>query len=274
MTGLLTALLVITPALYAAPPAAAQVIGLPVGEPSVTVLGLDGNTETTSSLVVQLVLVWPAGADQVTVSNGDGSSQTMTVSDVVSWQLVPLAGEEPAATRTVTATFTGPSITATTRSDTIVLDSHVPRVPRKRLFANGDGWFLAVRAEDAGTGVRSIAVLGRTGSPLQTTATCVSGPCPTSTLQTYFADRARPRAIRATDAAGNAKVKTVFSRATTCSPRDGSFPVFKATDRFYDCVEQGDRCQRTDGHFWNRSAYVRCRKVAGKYRVVVVAKGA
>jgi hypothetical protein len=266
LLALLTGLLALSSALYAAPSADA----LPVGEPSVTVVGLDGNAETTTSIVVQLRLVWPEGTEQVTVSNGDGTAQTLTVSDFVNWQLVPLAGQEPAATRTVTVTFTGASLPATTRSDTIVLDSYVPRVPLQRLFANGDGWFLAVRAEDAGTGVRSIAVLGRTGSPLQTTATCGSGPCPVSTLQTYFADRARPRAVRATDAAGNAKVKNVVRRPTTCSPPDGRFPVFKPTDRFYDCVEQGDRCRRTDGHFWNRSAYVRCRKVDGLFRVVVL----
>ncbi len=253
-----------------AAPAVPVASALPVGEPWVTVVGLDGNAETTTSIVVQLLLVWPEGTEQVTVSNGVGSAQTLTVSDVVNWQLVPLADQEPAATRTVTVTFTGASIPATTRSDTIVLDSHVPRVPLQRLYANGDGWFLAVRAEDAGTGVRSLAVLGRTGSPFQTTITCASGPCPASTLQTYFADRARPRAVRATDAAGNAKVKNVVRRPTTCSPPDGRFPVFKATDRFYDCVEQGDRCRRTDGHFWNRSAYVRCRKVEGRFRVVVL----
>jgi len=273
LVGLL-ALLLTAPALYTAPSATAQEASRAVGEPSVTVVGLDGNAATTTSIVVQLQLVWPEGAEQVTVGNEDGGSQTLTVSDIVTWQLVPLAVGQPAATRTVSVTFTGPSIPATTRSDTIVLDSRVPRVPRQRLFANGDGWFLAVRADDAGTGLRTIAVLGRTGGPLQTTATCPAAPCPTSTLQTYFADRARPRAVRVTDGAGNAKVKNIVRRETTCSPREGSYPVFKATERFYDCVEKGDRCRRTDGHFWNRSAYVRCREVDGKFRVVVVAKGA
>jgi hypothetical protein len=263
LLGLLTAALVSLPA---APSSGA----LPVGEPAVTVVGLDGNSEATTGIVVQLQLVWPAGAEQVTVGNGDGGGQTLPVSDIVSWQLVPLADNEPAATRTVTVTYTGPSIPAATTSDFIVLDTRAPRIPRQRLFPNGDGWFLAVRAEDLGTGLRSIAVLGRNGSPLQTTATCVSAPCPTSTLQTYFADRARPRALRVTDGAGNAKAKSIVRRATTCSPPDGSFPVFKATDRFYDCVAKGDRCRRTDGHFWNRSAYVLCREVGGKFRVVVL----
>ena len=268
----LLACCLLLPVLLAAPgPAGA----LPPGDPaSVTVESLDADPITTASIQVQLLLVWPGGADQASVTNGDSTTRAFPVTDLVSWQLVPLADNEPAATRTVTVTFTGPAIPAATTSDSIVLDTRAPRVPRQRLLPNGDGWFLAVRAEDPGTGLRSIAVLGRNGSPLQTTSICVSAPCPTSTLQTYFADRARPRALLVTDGAGNPKAKNVVLRATTCSPPDGSFPVFKATDRFYDCVEHGDRCRRTDGHFWNRSAYVRCREVGGKFRVVVVAEDA
>jgi hypothetical protein len=248
----------------------APAVSLPAGEPSVTVVSLSGNQSTTTDIAVQLVLVWPSGAEQATVDNGPGTaSQTLLVADVVSWQLVPLGELEPGATRTVTVTFTGPSIAASSASDSIVLDTRPPRIPRQRLFPNGNGWFLAVRADDPGTGVRSVAVLGRTGQPLQTSGTCAADPCVTSTLQTYFARNARPRTVRVTDGAGNAKAKTLVRRATTCSAPDGRYPVFKATDRFYDCAEAGDRCNPDDGHFWNRSAYVRCRKVDGRYRVVV-----
>jgi hypothetical protein len=236
-------------------------VALPAGEPSVTIAGIDGNQETTTGIAVQLSLVWPAGAEQVTVDNGPGTAtQTLPLADVVSWQLVPLGATEPGATRTVDVTFTGPSIGPTTVSDSIVLDSRPPRIPRQRLFPNGHGWFLAIRADDPGSGVRSVAVLGTAGQPLQSTVTCTTLPCPSSTLQTYFARRARPRTVRVTDGAGNAKATSVVRRATTCSPPAGRYPVFKPTDRFYDCVEVGDHCKPRDGHYWNRSAYVRCRQ--------------
>jgi hypothetical protein len=241
--------------------ATAPALALPAGDASVTIVGIDGNRETTTGIAVQLSLVWPAGAEQVTVDNGPGTaSLTLPVADVVSWQLVPLGATEPGATRTVDVTFTGPSIVPTTVSDSILLDSRPPRIPRQRLFPNGHGWFLAVRADDPGSGVRGVAVLGTAGKPLQSTVICTALPCPTTTLQTYFAKRARPRTVRVTDGAGNAKAKSVVRRATTCSPPDGRYPVFKPTDRFYDCVQVGDHCRPRDGHFWNRSAYVRCRR--------------
>jgi len=45
--------------------------------------------------------------------------------------------------------------------------------------------------------------------------------------------------------------------------------VFTLDAGYYDCVEAGDRCRQDDGHFWNRSAYVRCREVDGRLRVVL-----
>jgi hypothetical protein len=71
-----------------------------------------------------------------------------------------------------------------------------------------------------------------------------------------------------TDAAGNTKAVQLVRRATRCDAADGTYPVFELADRHYDCVRPGQRCNPDDGHFWNRSAYVRCREVDGRFRVV------
>jgi hypothetical protein len=147
-------------------------------------------------------------------------------------------------------------------------------LPIQRLFQNGKGWFLATEVEDRGTGVRSIALLGRTGAPITGLDVCALSLCPQTAAEAFFLKRARPRLARLTDAAGNAKAVKLVRRATTCSQEAGRYPVFTLDPGYYDCVEEGERCVRDDGHFWNRSAYVRCWQVDGKYRVVVVAKGA
>ena len=79
--------------------------------PYVVVTALDGNPDTTTSLVVQLQLNWPAGAEQALVTNGDGLATTLTLNaPVVDWQLLPLAAGSAADTRTVTVTYRGPAI--------------------------------------------------------------------------------------------------------------------------------------------------------------------
>ena len=247
---------------------------LPPGDPSVTIATYASAMDTTTTIQVRLLLVWPAGADQVAVTNGDGTSQTYAVADSLDWQLTPPTPKTPAETRTVTVTFTGPSVASVVRSDTILLDVRAPRLPVQRLFQNGKGWFLATQVEDRGSGVRSIALLGRTGAPITGLDVCALSLCPPTAVEAFFLKRARPRLARLTDAAGNAKAVQLVRRATTCPQDDGRYPVFTLDAGYYDCVEEGDRCRPDDGHFWNRSAYVRCREVDGKLRVVVVAKGA
>ena len=78
---------------------------------------------------------------------------------------MPPASNAAAETRTVTVTFTGPTIAGVVRSDTILVDMQAPRLPVQRLFQNGKGWFLASRIEDGGTGVGSIALLGQHRGP-------------------------------------------------------------------------------------------------------------
>jgi hypothetical protein len=247
---------------------------LPPGEPSLTITTYAGGVDATTSIQVRLLLVWPAGADQVVVTNGDGASQTFPVADSLDWQLVPVAPDRPAETKTVTATYTGPGLASVVTSDSILLDTLAPRLPVQRLFQNGRGWFLATRVEDRGSGVRSIALLGKTGAAITGVELCSSSLCPPVTDLPFFLKRARPRVARITDAAGNSKVVRLVRRATTCSQAGARYPVFTLEQGYYDCVRDGERCRPDDGHFWNRSAYARCRKVAGHYRVVVVASGA
>jgi hypothetical protein len=247
---------------------------LPAGPPSVVVQSLTGNVYTTTSISVRLVLTWPTGAEQVTVTNGDGAFQTFPVADTVEWQLAPLPPKTPAQDKAVTVTYTGPGIADVTLNDTILLDDQAPRLPDQRLFQNGKGWFLAARAEDAGAGVAAIALLGSTGQPIKGTVVCGAPLCPDTAPEAFFLKRARPRVARLTDAAGNTKAVQLVRRATRCSLTDQRFPVFTLAQGYYDCVQGGDRCRPDDGHFWNRSAYVRCLKTDGRYRVVVVAKDA
>jgi hypothetical protein len=238
------------------------------GEASVTVQNLAGGVDTTSDISVRLVLTWPAGADQVAVGNGDGTSQAYAVADVLDWQLTPVSTGQPAETKTVTVTYTGPGISVTTSSDSILLDTQRPQVPEQRLYQNGEGWFLAVRAEDAGTGIRSFALLGRTGQSITGRVVCSTPVCESPATEAIFLAKARPRLTRVVDGAGNAKVVQLVRRATRCSVADERYPVFTLGPRFHDCYSPGDRCRQEDGHFWNRSAYVRCRKVDGRFRVV------
>src|SRR4029079_15306554 len=83
-------------------------VALPPGEPSVTIATYSGATDATTSIQVQLLLVWPSGADHVSVTNGDGTSQTSSVVDSLGWQLVSPTPGTAAETRTVTVTYTGP----------------------------------------------------------------------------------------------------------------------------------------------------------------------
>ena len=132
--------------LLAAPGApAGPAAALPPGEPSLTITTYAGGVDTTTSIQVRLLLVWPAGADQVVVTNGDGAAQTFPVADSLDWQLVPVAANAPAETKTVTVTFTGSGIASVVASDTILLDALAPRLPVQRLFQNGRGWFLALQ---------------------------------------------------------------------------------------------------------------------------------
>ena len=233
---------------------------LSAGDPSVSIATYSGATDATTSIQVRLLLVWPEGADSVQVTNGDGTTQTYAVADSLDWQLVPPASDAAAEIRTVTVTFTGPSIAGVVRSDTILVDMQAPRLPVQRLFQNGKGWFLASRIEDRGTGVGSIALLGSTGAPITGVDVCALTLCPPTADVPFFLKRARPRMARLTDAAGNAKAVRLVRRATSCAQDAGRYPVFTLADGYYDCVEAGDRCRQDDGHFWNRSAYVRCRR--------------
>jgi hypothetical protein len=244
------------------------VAALPTGDASVTVQSYTGNVDTTTSIAVQLLLVWPEGADHVVVTNGDGNAQTFAVADALGWQLVPLASTSPGENRTVTVTYTGPGIASVTRSDSILLDTKAPRLPVQRLFQNGKGWFLAATAEDDGAGVSGISLLGRTGAPIAGSVVCSAPLCGAQSTQAFFLRRARPRVARLTDAAGNTKAVQLVRRATRCDVADGTYPVFELADRYYDCVRAGQRCNPDDGHFWNRSAYVRCREVDGRFQVI------
>jgi hypothetical protein len=249
--------------------AQAPVGALPPGDPaSVSVQSYAGNPDTTTSIAVQLLLVWPDGADQVAVTNGDGVLQTFPVADSLSWQLASISSTSPGENRTVTVTYSGPAIAAVTRSDTILLDNKPPRLPVQRLFQNGKGWFLAATAEDGGAGVAGISLLGGTGAPITGLVVCSAPLCPARTTQAFFLRKARPRVARLTDAAGNVKAIGLVRRSTRCAVANERFPVFTLSPGYYDCVRPGDRCTLDDGHFWNRSAYVRCRPVAGKLRVV------
>ncbi len=267
LPGVLATVLALAASAAVVPTAAGQAPGVP----ALTVQSFGGNNTTTASIQVQLLLTWPDGADHVVVTNGDGQSQTYPVSDVVTWQLLAPTPQSAGDTRTVTVTYSGPSVTATV-SDSILLDVQPPRLPVQRLFQNGKGWFLATSAEDGGAGVRSIALLGSSGQPITGTDLCTLVLCPPTADEPFFLKSARPRFARLTDAAGNTKAVQLVRRATTCSTADESYPVFSMEDRYYDCVRVGQSCRPTDGHFWNRSAYVRCRKVDGRFRVV--ARGA
>ncbi len=269
--GMLAALVVLGPLTTAVPAVVAAAEVAPAaapGAPAVTVQTYGGGTVTTTSIQVQLLLSWPAGADQAAVTNGDGTTQTFAVADVLDWQLLSPT-KAPADTRTVTVTYTGPGLAPAAASDSILLDVRPPRLPVQRLFQNGKGWFLATEVEDRGAGVRGIALLGSTGAPITGTDVCSLALCPPIADVPFFLRTARPRVARLTDAAGNVKAVQLVRRATRCDLAEGEYPVFTMADRFYDCVQQGDRCRPDDGHFWNRSAYVRCRTVAGKRRVVL-----
>jgi hypothetical protein len=270
--GRLALLPLLVTALAASPlPAPASAVP---GAPSVTVQSLTGNPETTTSIAVHLLLTWPAGAEQVTVTNGDGAFATYAVVDSLDWQLTPVPAKTAAQIKTVTTTYTGTAIASVTVTDSILLDVQGPRLPEQRLYQNGKGWFLAAQVEDRGAGVASIALLGRTGAPITSTVVCADPLCPAVATEAFFLKRARPRLARLTDAAGNAKVVALVRRATRCSVADGSYPVFTLGSGYYDCVQGGDRCRPDDGHFWHPSAYVRCRLVHGRNVVVVVLKGA
>jgi hypothetical protein len=252
-------------------PPAAQAASIdppdPGQPPYVVITALDGKPDTTTSLVVQLHLNWPAGAEQVLVTNGDGLVTTLTLNaPVVDWQLLPLAADTAADTRTVTVTYRGPAIADATVADDIVLDSQPPRLPLQRLYANGKGWFLALKAQDRGTGVQGIALLGSSGQPITGTVVCSSSACPADAFKTFFTASARPRLVRVTDAAGSSKALTLVRRETTCHRDRGSYPVFRGLRGSYDCFAEGARCSKSDSHYWRESAYARCRQ--GRVQII------
>ena len=235
--------------------------------PYVLITALDGDPDTTTSLVVQLHLNWPVGAEQVLVTNGDGLATTLALNaSLMDWQLLPLEAGAAASTRTVTVTYRGPAIADATVADSIVLDSQPPRLPLQRLYANGKGWFLAMKAQDRGTGVQGIALLGSSGQPITGTVVCSASACPADAFKTFFTASARPRLARVTDAAGNSKAVTLVRRETTCHRERGSYPVFRGLRGGYDCFAEGARCSKSDSHYWHESAYARCRQ--GRVKII------
>ncbi len=239
----------------------------PTAESYVRVSSLTGNADTTNDLAVRLALSWPAGAQRAWIATDGGVAVSLPVAAAVDWQLPPVPAHQPQAVRTVTVTYRGPGIADTTRTDSIVLDTQAPRVPLQRLFDNGKGWFVVVNAGDLGTGLARILLLSRRATSMKEKVVCQAIPCASSTAQVFFT-RLRPGNVRVTDAAGNAKAVRLVRRATSCSPRAGEYPVFEGLKGGYDCYSAGDRCTPDDGHYWNKSGYVRCRKLAGRFRVV------
>jgi hypothetical protein len=138
-------------------------------------------------------------------------------------------------------------------------------VPRQRLYNDGDGWILALKAQDRGTGVASVALLTKTGKGLGKVIVCAKANCPETTRQVFTSKKKRPRFAQIIDAAGNPKVVKLVRRATACSTPP-QYLVLKGNHGDYDCFKEHDECSKTDGHLWSLSLYVRCRK--GSVKVI------
>ncbi len=248
-------------------PAASPYNGCPAGptppQPPpayVVITGLDGDVDNTNTIAVKLNLNWPQGAQNADITNGDGTFQTVTLGpESIDWQLRPLSGSAPSESRLVSVTYRGPGISNSNVVDAITLDTKPPALAHQRLYNDGDGWILALKAQDRGTGVASVALLTKAKKGLGKVTVCAKSNCPENTRQVLTSKKKKPRFARIVDAAGNPKVVKLVPRATACSTPP-QYLVLKGNHGDYDCFKERDECSKTDGHLWSLSLYVRCRK--------------
>lgn len=251
-------------------PAPAPYNGCPAGptppsaESFVRIVALDGDLDNSNDISVSLSLSWPKGAQQMTIDNGDGQFQTFDVASTLAWQLRPLSGSAASESRQVTVTFRGPFIVDTFRTDSITLDTRPPGVPQQRLYSYGKGWFTAAQAKDGGTGISRISFLGKTGKQLSDDVVCAKTTCPNAAMTNFFTKGARPRFVRAVDAAGNAKSVKLVRRLFDCSSEH--YAVFRKKTLGYRCFEEGDECKRPP-FLWKISPDLKCVPDGSTYRV-------
>lgn len=177
------------------------------GQPaSVLIVSKSNNFDYTTSPTVDLQLNWPKGAQKVHIDNQAGDvGEDRELKPVIEWQLRP-AQDGIGGARTVQVRFTGPGIDVTPNPDTIELDTAKPRVRKKTLIGSPkNGWTVAVKAGDQGSGVRSIAALDASGKPIETATVCRSTQCGGAATRVFTKLSVKPRRALVTDAAGNAR---------------------------------------------------------------------
>lgn len=208
-------------------------------EPYVLILGADGDLDNASSPAVSLRLNWPKGAQSVTLSNGDGVFETRPLGPaVIPWVLRPLKAGEASAGRDVSATFKGPGVPDTFRTDGITLDSVKPTVAKASLIPAQDDWYVGVSLKDAGTGVSQVQVLDKDRKPLQRRTLCTKAQCATA-ASARFVTRAKPAFVSVRDAAGNVRTVRVARSGVSCAPPAYQVPRKAPKDAIIKCFTLG-----------------------------------
>lgn len=206
----------------------------------VVITSLTGDPDNTSTADVLLRLNWPKGAREAFANNGAGDPDVRIAltAEPVPWRLRPAAKSEA---REVVVTFRGPDINASD-DDIITLDPTAPRVEEYVLTrTRGKRWYLGVLATDDrdGSGVRVIEVLNRKRRVLRELELCGTRTCEARVARGLTRIKGKPRFVRVTDAAGNARRRKIAVTSAKC--RILVYERVEVTN--YACFLPGDRCK-------------------------------
>jgi hypothetical protein len=239
----------------------------PANTPYVVIESLTGDLYSTPTRKVRLRLNWPKGTTSALISNRNTQTKTLTVSDVLTWRL---RGAKHPTVRGVRVRFRGPHVPDVIVGDTIELDPNPPDVPVAVLLRSDEGWYVALRAEDQGTGVSKVAVLSEEKHTLDEETVCTLRQCAEDVDVALTAMFWRPAFLQVTDPAGNVQVLPL--KVTTAASIDCAYSLvpYRKPPSDLRCVKLGQRCGRLKPLLqWWVSPDVRCRAVDGEhYRVV------
>ena len=235
-------------------------------DPFVTVQALDGNNLNTSSVNVRLQLNWPQGAQEVVISNGDGSfgpPQRLSA-PYVPWTLPPLQNQASEA-RQVKVIYRGPGIAPFQDSDLITLDTVKPVAPQSEFSKMADRrWHFFVKATDQGTGIRQIQMLDGRRKVLATKNFCTKS-CDTAERIGLYSKKAKPVYARVTDLAGNRRVIRLDRSLARCGVPP--YKVYRDNSSKSRCFAIGEECVREPWDWKNADIPLACRKVGDTFRV-------
>lgn len=167
----------------------------------------------------------------------------------------------------MSATFRGPGIPDTFRTDVITLDSVAPTVARSVLVTAARGWYVGVRTRDDGTGIGRVGLLDKNKQPVTQRLLCARARC-SNQVRLRFVSGKKPAYVTSRDAAGNQTVTRLRRARTTCAAPAYMVPRKAPRHDELDCFTLNDTVsQKAKRKYDWKVAGLRVRNLDGRLRV-------